>query len=985
MRMFRRRGRGAAAGVVVGALVAGSLGAGAASATSTDRADAGRAAGVTGAAPEAGGYWATSYEPGTPRPAGFPAQGPARNLRGETARVTTTVREVRSGHPNDTSAKEGVGNLADQDSDTKWFARDSGRPTRGEPVHVIYTLRAPAAVTGYSLTSANDAAPRDPAAWTLLGSDSDVAAKDADDPSWQVLDEEEGQRFGARGQTNFYPVDTPPAYRHYQLRISDNCADRCEGSAGDHDRLQLADWTLRSSAGSSASALGVSVENADSVGAADGSAALRYSGRVLAAGPASSTVVLRSGLDIPLGRESRLRYAIRPDDAASAHIALDIVHTDRDGRHPRTHAASTGGRRPAPGKWSTVSADLGALAGRRVSEIRLRYADAHAESGAEPTGWIDDLGIGKPVLDASTTWSYLDTPDIDPARGESDRTAWTRSGFDTGDVPWKKAPGPFGVKNDGTDLGPDYPVRTKLRLRKDTGGTIEAYFFRTSFSMDRASLDAITGLLGTVVHDDTVTVYLNGRRIAGRGDGEIEKNLQYQTPEGTTGKGDPATTRFSVPVSALREGTNTLAVEVHQSNSTSSDAYFGLASLAQTADSLPFTDEQLGTSYASDTRPTAPGGGDYVTWLLRSFDHARNTPSLMGTNNPLPRGTTYEELTAANDRMVVDINNAPSGPGDRRVHKALVDGASSPYRTMADGLGSTLGPLYSQALRNGELPKAEALLSGRVEKTPDSSADWYQTAKNNYQYKRPFVRMGFTHDSGLIERWDSPGGYDGLAGDGSFPSGHTSHGYAQGIVLATLLPELAPQILARASEYGDHRILLAFHYPTDIMGGRIVGGKTVQLRWSDPEFRKLLEQAKTELETVLTQKCREAGVGGSPARCAARGTPYLPTGEALTVYEQRLTYGFPRIGAQDRPPAVPDGAEDLLRTAHPKLTDAQRRTVLAATQISSGAVLDEQGDGGSWQRIDLAAAMAAKVTAHRDGTLTVDGVRVNAGGVRVGK
>ncbi|MFD7425639.1 phosphatase PAP2 family protein [Streptomyces sp. NPDC059818] len=962
--------------------MAGSLLAGPASAASAASADA---ADKAGAASEVGGYWATSYEPGTPRPAGFPAQGAARNLRGETTRITTTVRDVRSDHPNDTSAQEGVGNLTDQDPDTKWYARDSGRPTGEEPVYALYTLRTPAAVTGYSLTSANDAPPRDPAAWTVLGSDSDSAGRDADDSSWKVLDREKGQRFGARGQSNFYPIGASHAYRHYQLRITDNCADRCQGSAGDGEKLQLADWTLRSSAGSPSSALGVGVENADSVGAADGSAALRYAGRVLAPGPASSTVVLRSGLDVPLVRKSRLSYAIRPDDAASAHIALDVVYTDPDGRHPRTRAVRTGGRAPVPGEWNTVSADLGALAGKRVSEIRLRYEDAHARSGAEPTGWIDDLSIGKAVVDPSTSWSYLDTPGVDPARGDEDRTAWTRTGFGAGDVPWKTAAGPFGAKNDGTDLGAGFPVRTKLRLRKDAGDSVEAYFFRTSFSMDRTSLDAITGLLGTVVYDDTVTVYLNGRRIAGHGDGKIEKNLQYETPDGTTGEGDPATARFGVPASALRVGTNTLAVEVHQCNSTSSDVYLGLGSLTQTAGSLPFTDEQLGTSYASDTQPTAPGGGDYFTWLLRSFDAARNTPSVMGANEALPKGTTYEELAALNDRTAVDINNAPSGPTDPQVHKALVDGANSPYRTMADGLGTTLGRLYEQALKNGELPKTQALLSGRVEHTPDSPADWYQTAKNNYRYKRPFVRMGFTDEEGLIEPWDSAAGYGGLAGDGSFPSGHTSHGYAQGIVLATLLPELAPQILARASEYGNNRILLAFHYPTDIMGGRIVGEQTAQLRWSDPGFRGLLEQAKAELEAVLVQKCREAGAGASLTRCAHGAKPYLPTAEALKVYKQRMTYGFPHIGAEGRPPAVPAGAEDLLRTAHPKLTGAQRRTVLAATQIPSGSVLDEQGDGGSWQRIDLAGAMAAKVTAHHDGTLTVDGVRVTAGGARIGQ
>lgn len=169
-------------------------------------------------------------------------------------------------------------------------------------------------------------------------------------------------------------------------------------------------------------------------------------------------------------------------------------------------------------------------------------------------------------------------------------------------------------------------------------------------------------MLGTVVYDDTVTVYLNGRRIAGHGDGKIEKNLQYEVPDGTSGEGDPVTARFSVPASALRAGANTLAIEVHQCNSTSSDVYLGPGPLAQTAESLPFTDAQLGTSYASDTRPTAPGGGDYFTWLLRSFDAVRNTPSIMGANEVLPKGTTYEELAALNDRTVIDINNTPPGP-----------------------------------------------------------------------------------------------------------------------------------------------------------------------------------------------------------------------------------------------------------------------------------------------------------------------------------
>lgn len=952
-------------------------------------------------APAVGGYWAASYEPGTPRPAGFPAEGRTRNLRGETARVNDGVRSVSSNHANDDSAEERIAGLADRDSSTKWYASGSGRPTPAAPVHAIYTLDAATTVTGYSLTSADDRPARDPRAWTVLGSNSPTAAAHADDPSWTALDTESGQSFDTRHQTDFYAVGAPRAYRYYQLRVTANCAESCGGSADDFAKFQLADWTLRGTAAdrSDTSALGVSVENAGAVGAADGTDALRYAGRVPKSGPASSTAVLRSGLDLPLGRDAVLSYAIRPQDTASAYAAVDLLYTDADGRHPRTLSARPSlrdtagraigarahGKTLTPGAWTTVAVDLGALAGKRVSKVLLGYDHPAARAGATLSGWVDDLRIGRAAVDSSATWTYLDAPGVDPAAGADDRTAWTRPGFDTGAAPWKRGTGPFGAKGDGTDLGDAFPVTTPLKLRKEgsSGDDIEAYFFRTTFTLDGKAIRAAAGLAGTLTYDDTATVYLNGHRVAGRRDGQVTGNLRYATPDGATGIGDPETSAFAVPASALRAGTNTLAVEIHQANRTSSDIYFGLPTLALTPAPLPFTDDQLDTTYRSDVLPTAPDGGDYFTWLLRAFDAARATPSIMGPNEVMPKGTTYEQLTALDDRTVVDINNAYGGKADPQVRKALVDGHDSPYKTMADGLGKALGPLYADALKNGELPRTKALLSNRVEKTPSSSADWYQTAKNNYRYKRPFVRMGFTGDDGLIKQWDSTGEYGGLAGDGSFPSGHTSHGYAQGVVLATLLPELAPQILARASEYGNNRIVLAFHYPTDIMGGRIVGEKTAQLRWSDPGFRPLLQQAGDELRAVLTQKCRESGAGTTLARCIAHDTPYASTGQALRVFNDRLTYGFPETGTENLPPAVPEGAENLLLTAFPELTAAQRRTVLAATEIPSGHVLDEQDGNGSWQRIDLAAAMTAHVTAGAGGRLTVNGTVVDANGVPV--
>jgi hypothetical protein len=75
-----------------------------------------------------------------------------------------------------------------------------------------------------------------------------------------------------------------------------------------------------------------------------------------------------------------------------------------------------------------------------------------------------------------------------------------------------------------------------------------------------------------------------------------------------------------------------------------------------------------------------------------------------------------------------------------------------------------------------------------------------------------------------------------------------------------------------------------------------------------------------------------------------------------------MTYGFAQTGARGLPASVPTGASNLLLTTFPTLTDAQRTSVLAQTEIASGYPLDQSGTAnGSWQRIDLAAAMSATV------------------------
>ncbi|TXS54694.1 carbohydrate-binding protein, partial [Streptomyces sp. me109] len=374
--------------------------------------------------------------------------------------------------------------------------------------------------------------------------------------------------------------------------------------------------------------------------------------------------------------------------------------------------------------------------------------------------------------------------------------------------------------------------------------------------------------------------------------------------------------------------------------------------------SSPFPDETLNAAYTSDKWPGTGDGTDYFYGLLNGVGDLGS--GIIGANSKVAQGTP---LTAENDRIAVRINNAAT---QKEVDRAEVDATNSSTVTMADGLGSRLGQIYSDALKGGQLPKTNALFS-RV----TQNLDKVDAAKNHYGYLRPYVRLGFVGDGGSVYE-SQDGSYGSLATSGSYPSGHTYGGYEAGTILATLLPELAPSILARTSEYGDNRIVLGFHYPLDVMGGRISGQATVAHRWADPDFAKLLQQAHTEMENVLLAQCQEKGYGDTLAACGGDSYAGLSDAQDVDLYTRRLTYGFSQVGKAGQALKTPSDAAALLITAFPDLTTEQRTQILEQTATDSGYPLDLTADGGaSWQRINLAAAMAAKVVVNADGSVTV--------------
>ncbi len=81
----------------------------------------------------------------------------------------------------------------------------------------------------------------------------------------------------------------------------------------------------------------------------------------------------------------------------------------------------------------------------------------------------------------------------------------------------------------------------------------------------------------------------------------------------------------------------------------------------------------------------------------------------------------------------------------------------------------------------------------------------------------------------------------------SYPSGHTTLGFSEGVVLASLIPEQSQVILARAKLYAEHRVVCGVHYPSDTVAGQVLGTALALKLMDVPSFKADFAAAKAEL------------------------------------------------------------------------------------------------------------------------------------------
>ena len=206
--------------------------------------------------------------------------------------------------------------------------------------------------------------------------------------------------------------------------------------------------------------------------------------------------------------------------------------------------------------------------------------------------------------------------------------------------------------------------------------------------------------------------------------------------------------------------------------------------------------------------------------------------------------------------------------------------------------------------------------------------------------------------------------------DGGYPSGHTNAGYLAAIAYAYALPQRYEELLTRASELGENRIVTGMHSPLDVMGGRTMSMAMAAALLSDPEHAELKQAALENMQAVMAASVGEETTIGAVAEDQP-GDRWANDAANAALYRLRTHYGLPQDG-QDmgQEMIVPMGAEVLLETRQPYLSAEQRRVVLYTTGVPSGyPVLDESN---GWGRIDLVAAAGGYGAFPGDVTVTMD-------------
>jgi autotransporter-associated beta strand protein len=345
-------------------------------------------------------------------------------------------------------------------------------------------------------------------------------------------------------------------------------------------------------------------------------------------------------------------------------------------------------------------------------------------------------------------------------------------------------------------------------------------------------------------------------------------------------------------------------------------------------------------------------------------DRQDQSYDMIGALGPLAR------YYYAGSLAVTSITSAPDGTPATQINDVVPAGAAAGSMTGAGNPASALGALVTLV----------TTLRGNY-----SSGN---PSKNTFQYPRPWRMNDESQviDTGTVDPYGFPVYESDVvvapqlllqrsltpASDGAFPSGHTNAFYLAGLAYAYAVPERFQEIITRAMELANYRIVAGMHSSVDVLGGRILGTALAAAILADPANGEVKVNARATALAYFESATGSADLFAAAHAAGLDADPYSSRELNERLIQPWWTYVLPRRGLPNVPMTVPAGAEVLLETRQPYLAADQRREVLRTTALPSGYPLLDGGE--LWGRLNLFAAadgygaFAADVTVVMDAT-----------------
>lgn len=323
---------------------------------------------------------------------------------------------------------------------------------------------------------------------------------------------------------------------------------------------------------------------------------------------------------------------------------------------------------------------------------------------------------------------------------------------------------------------------------------------------------------------------------------------------------------------------------------------------AQTATNLNAFRALAPVTSLSNTSPGRSALRENFSLTAEIHNGTAKPPTLMGFPEQQQQALRDAFITSGNACNLADALGSKLGGIYRRLatYKSTDDGVTSSFTNISPAIARLIAYANGAAISNSESSKyffANATIDGKIAgsdaaiailKDVSGTTDIFGKAYNLpagskgadiYGNSRPFQTEPYTTSFagkdffGVQSSNDAylRGPIQDLNDSPSYPSGHTDYGYTEGLLLAIILPERYSEMITRAAEYGNDRIILGAHYAMDVLAGRtlalydlaqLLANKRgyVRVRRNGimiADFRGAIAAARHDMRRALRRACHE--------------------------------------------------------------------------------------------------------------------------------